>query len=118
MHADILSRDGDSVVVRFDAPFERAGALALPPSELKRMRRELTELLRGTQRTQAERHITTGIALEKIAPLLPAVDDQALRIVSSGGGRRAEEATVLLVGPLDVLEAPGCPQPIHTDILS
>ena len=29
--AEILSRDGDSVVVRFDGPFEAAGALALPP---------------------------------------------------------------------------------------
>ena len=31
LHADILSRDGDSVTVRFDGPFEPAGALALPP---------------------------------------------------------------------------------------
>lgn len=31
LHADILSRDGDSVTVRFDGPFEAAGALALPP---------------------------------------------------------------------------------------
>jgi len=31
LHADILARDGDSVTVRFDGPFEPAGALALPP---------------------------------------------------------------------------------------
>lgn len=31
LHADILSRNGDSVTVRFDGPFEAAGALALPP---------------------------------------------------------------------------------------
>jgi S-adenosylmethionine:tRNA ribosyltransferase-isomerase len=29
--AEILSRDGDSVIVRFTGPFEQAGALALPP---------------------------------------------------------------------------------------
>lgn len=31
LSAEILSREGDSVRVRFDGPFERAGALALPP---------------------------------------------------------------------------------------
>jgi S-adenosylmethionine:tRNA ribosyltransferase-isomerase len=31
LEAEILSRDGDSVTVRFNGPFDRAGALALPP---------------------------------------------------------------------------------------
>jgi len=31
LEAEILARDGDSVTVRFNGPFERAGALALPP---------------------------------------------------------------------------------------
>ena len=31
LEAEILSRDGDSVTVRFNGPFEQAGALALPP---------------------------------------------------------------------------------------
>ena len=31
LEAEVLARDGDSVSVRFNAPFEHAGALALPP---------------------------------------------------------------------------------------
>ena len=31
LEAEVLSRDGDSVTVRFNGPFEHAGALALPP---------------------------------------------------------------------------------------
>jgi U32 family peptidase len=46
------------------------GALALPPSELKRMRRALTESLRGTKRAQPERHVTTGIPLSRVAPMI------------------------------------------------
>ena len=48
------------------------GALALPPSELKRMRRVLSEGLSGTRPARAERHVTTGHAPEQIVPLLAA----------------------------------------------
>jgi putative protease len=50
---------------------ELEGALALPPSELKRMRRALTEALSALKVPQAERHVSVGHAPEEIAPLLP-----------------------------------------------
>jgi putative protease len=56
---------------------ELEGALALPPSELKRMRRALTEALRGNVRSTAERHVTTGIPLTQVAPLIE--DDRPLQ---------------------------------------
>ena len=49
---------------------ELEGALALPPSELKRMRRALTEQLENAPPPQGERHITTGTAPEQIVPRL------------------------------------------------
>jgi U32 family peptidase len=51
---------------------ELAGALALPPSELKRMRRALTEALTAAKAPQAERHVTTGHLPEQVVPMLAA----------------------------------------------
>jgi putative protease len=48
------------------------GALALPPSELKHMRRALTEQLSGTKRAEPERHVSTGHAPAEVVPALPA----------------------------------------------
>ena len=49
---------------------ELEGALALPPSELKRMRRELTQILSGTRRPEARRHVCVRHAPESVvAPL-------------------------------------------------
>ncbi|MGZ6124592.1 MAG: DUF3656 domain-containing U32 family peptidase, partial [Myxococcales bacterium] len=48
------------------------GALALPPSELKRMRRELTDSLAGGALPREPRQVRTGIAAEEIVPALPA----------------------------------------------
>jgi putative protease len=50
---------------------ELEGALALPPSELKRMRRALTGTLSGLKVPQAGRHVTTGHTADEIAPRLP-----------------------------------------------
>src|SRR5712664_744819 len=49
---------------------ELEGALALPPSELKRLRRALTEELSGTRPAEPARHVTSGHAAEEIAPPL------------------------------------------------
>jgi putative protease len=49
---------------------ELEGALALPPSELKRLRRAITGGLSAGKPPQAERHIRTGIALDEVAPPL------------------------------------------------
>jgi U32 family peptidase len=49
---------------------ELEGALALPPSELKRMRRALTDGLSGKRRELPIRNVTTGHAPEQIVPLL------------------------------------------------
>ena len=46
------------------------GALALPPSELKRMRRALTDGLSCHQPPRPERHVSTGHALEEVVPPL------------------------------------------------
>ena len=46
------------------------GALALPPSELKRMRRALTEALSASRPKAAERHVSTGHTADEIAPPL------------------------------------------------
>ena len=46
------------------------GALALPPSELKRMRRALTDGLSSHQPPRPERHVSTGHALEEVVPPL------------------------------------------------
>ena len=46
------------------------GALALPPSELKRMRRALTDRLSTNKPPRPERHISTGHALEEVVPKL------------------------------------------------
>src|SRR4051812_4816745 len=47
------------------------GALALPPSELKRMRRALTEAL-STKPAQTARHVTTGHAPDAVVPPVAA----------------------------------------------
>src|SRR5207253_8260608 len=49
---------------------ELEGALALPPSELKRMRRALGEALSGCKPAMPERHVSTGHAPEAIVPPL------------------------------------------------
>jgi putative protease len=64
---------------------ELEGALALPPSELKRMRRALTDALSGQRPPSPERHVTTGHALEAIVPPL-----------ASGGGGTAPQLIPLL----------------------
>ena len=46
------------------------GALALPPSELKRMRRALTDGLSSRQPPRPERHVSIGHALEEVVPPL------------------------------------------------
>jgi putative protease len=46
------------------------GALALPPSELKRLRRALTDALSRQTPKAAPRHVTTGHAADEIAPPL------------------------------------------------
>ena len=51
---------------------ELEGALALPPSELKRLRRAITERLSGTRPPHPERHVTTGIAPDSVVPPLAA----------------------------------------------
>jgi putative protease len=51
---------------------ELEGALALPPSELKRMRRALTERLEGTRRAEPVRHVSTGHPPLEIVPALAA----------------------------------------------
>src|SRR5438067_13858129 len=43
------------------------------------------------------------------------MEDESLDIVACGG--QAEDAASFLVGGLDVLESPGCPQPLHAAIL-
>src|SRR5213080_636637 len=43
------------------------------------------------------------------------MEDESLDIVACGG--QAEDAASFLVGGLDVLESPGCPQPFHAAIL-
>jgi putative protease len=51
------------------------GALALPPSELKRMRRELTASLAGRAPPREARQVSTGHAPEEIVPLLAAREE-------------------------------------------
>jgi len=49
---------------------ELEGALALPPSELKRMRRALTEALAGASPGHPPRHARTGLGTDQVAPPL------------------------------------------------
>jgi putative protease len=49
---------------------ELEGALALPPSELKRLRRVVVESLTSNKPPQPERHVTTGHAPDAIVPPL------------------------------------------------
>ena len=53
---------------------ELEGALALPPSELKRMRRALTEALAGKKPPAPERHVKTGHGLLEVVPALAGSD--------------------------------------------
>ncbi len=46
------------------------GALALPPSELKKLRRALTEALVAQRPPRPERHVTTGHSVDEFAPPL------------------------------------------------
>src|SRR4051794_19525487 len=50
------------------------GALALPPSELKRLRRALTEALSRERPPEPVRHVTSGHAADEIAPPLARGD--------------------------------------------
>ena len=66
------------------------GAVALPPSELKRMRRALTDALAAQKPPRPQRHVTLGHTVDEIAP----------PIVSSGAG----PALPILVPLLRTLE--------------
>jgi len=72
---------------------ELEGALALPPSELKRLRRALTEELSGTRPAEPARHVTSGHAAEEIAPPL------------ARGGSSAAPALVPLLRTLEQVDA-------------
>ena len=48
------------------------GALAIPPSELKRMRRALVETLASREPDRPERLVRTGIAMDEVVAPLPA----------------------------------------------
>ena len=54
------------------------GALALPPSELKRMRRTLTDALVAQRPKRAARHVTTGHGTDALAPRIDGGDPSAL----------------------------------------
>jgi putative protease len=71
---------------------ELEGALALPPSELKRMRRALTERLEGAQRAEPARHVSTGHAPQEIVPAL------------AGAAVPAEPQLIPLLRTLDQVE--------------
>ena len=60
------------------------GALALPPSELKRMRRAITDALAGQRPPRGERHVTTGHGLEELAPRVSARSDALAPRLDSG----------------------------------
>ena len=53
------------------------GALALPPSELKRMRRSLTDALSRQGPPQSQRHVTVGHAPDEVVPRLQRADDRS-----------------------------------------
>jgi putative protease len=72
---------------------ELEGALALPPSELKRLRRALTEELSGTRPAEPARHVTSGHAAEEIAPPL------------ARGGSSTAPALVPLLRTLEQVDA-------------
>jgi len=57
------------------------GALALPPSELKRMRREIASALGSAQPPRPARTVTTGIAADSVAAPLPAAAPAAPKLV-------------------------------------
>ncbi|MBS2025688.1 MAG: U32 family peptidase [Deltaproteobacteria bacterium] len=63
------------------------GALAMPPSELKRLRRALTDALEGQKPPMAKRSVTTGHELDAVVPPIARV---------SGGGERAPKLVPLL----------------------
>jgi len=58
------------------------GALAIPPSELKRMRRALVETLASRAPDRPERLVRTGIAMDEVvAPLPASVSPSAPRLI-------------------------------------
>src|SRR4051812_16515195 len=61
---------------------ELEGALALPPSELKRMRRALTAELEGAPPPRPARHVSTGHTPDSVvAPLLPEAPAGSAKLV-------------------------------------
>jgi putative protease len=73
---------------------ELEGALALPPSELKRMRRALVDRLSSNDLAAPARHVTTGHAPENVVPNLAA-----------GGGAPGEPRLIPLLRTLEQVEA-------------
>src|SRR5207245_591755 len=58
------------------------GALAIPPSELKRMRRALVETLASRAPDRPERLVRAGIAMDEVvAPLPASVSPSAPRLI-------------------------------------
>jgi putative protease len=70
------------------------GALALPPSELKRMRRFISETLSASKPPQPERHVFTGHAPEAVVPKL-----------AGGSGGAGKPVLVPLLRTLEQVEA-------------
>ena len=70
------------------------GALALPPSELKRMRRALTDGLGSHPPPRQERHVSTGHALDEVVPRL-----------EGAGGAPGKPQLIPLLRTLEQVEA-------------
>ncbi len=85
---------GETSFVLGKLTLELEGALALPPSELKRMRRALTESLSGQRPPQPERHVSTGHAPEAVVPLL-----------ANAGGAPGKPQLIPLLRTLEQVEA-------------
>ena len=87
---------------------ELEGALALPPSELKRLRRALTESLSSNNPPQPERHVSTGHVPDAVVPPLDPVGDMMQaegRFVSPGrAGHGSEPQLVPLLRTLEQVE--------------
>jgi putative protease len=81
------------------------GSLALPPSELKRMRRALTEGLIAQPPPRAARHVTVGHSAEEIAPrLAPSGQPGAKASGLAAAGALAEPVLVPLLRTLEQVE--------------
>ena len=73
---------------------ELEGALALPPSELKRMRRALTDGLSTNKPPREARHVSTGHALLEVVPAL-----------ADAGGAPGKPQLIPLLRTLEQVEA-------------